>query len=100
MWREYEGFLVSKHAMQEQARLVKFLAQNSLSAPTQVFEECGVCGVQNTPIPWKWKFGQDLGLWVLSSQEHPLFSPLPPSVWILTAVSPTDTVSFSFCQDL
>ena len=32
--------------MQEQARLVKFLEQNSLSAPTQVFEECGV---QNTP---------------------------------------------------
>ena len=30
---------------QEQARLQKFCVQNSLSAPTQVFEECGVQGV-------------------------------------------------------
>ena len=27
-------------AMQEQARLPEFLVQNSLSAPTQVFQEC------------------------------------------------------------
>ena len=34
--------------VQEQARLLKFLRQNFLNAPTQVFEECDV---QNTPPP-------------------------------------------------
>ena len=29
-------------AMQEQARLLEFCVQNSLSAPTEVFEECGI----------------------------------------------------------
>ena len=47
--------LVSTHVvyerlciMQRQARLRKILIQNSLSVPTQVFEECGV---QSTPPP-------------------------------------------------
>ena len=54
-------FLVSTHvvcerltAMQQQARLPEFLVQNSLSAPTQVFQECW----SGVPPPWKWKFGQ------------------------------------------
>ena len=61
--------LVSTHmvcerlpAMQEQTRLVKFLVQNSLSAPTQVFEECGA--TYPPPPPPLPKFGQDLGLQV------------------------------------
>ena len=62
--------LVSTHvvcerisAMQEQARLPEFSVQNSLSAPTQVFEECGA---QSTPPPtptmkiWTWDFGFQL----------------------------------------
>ena len=81
--------------------------------------------VKNTPLPRKWKFGQDLGvsmggqeyqdlgLWVLSSQEYPAPNanlvrtwdfefwvvkntappPDPRSVWRLAAVSATDTVS-------
>ena len=34
--------------MQELARLGKFYVQNFLSAPTEVFEKCGV---QSTPLP-------------------------------------------------
>ena len=63
--------LVSTHvvcerisAMQEQARLPEFLVQNSLSAPTQVFEECGA---QSTPHPHNENL--DLGLWVSIGPE-------------------------------
>ena len=50
--------------MQEQARLVKFLEQNSLSAPTQVFEECGV---QNTPPNEKLDRTWDFEFWVVKN---------------------------------
>ena len=43
----------------------------------------------HSPLP-KWKFGQNLALWALSSQEYPH----PTSAWRLSTVSPTDTVSF------
>ena len=66
-------------------QLVEFLVQNSLSAPTQVFQECwsGVpllplkiknlsrswhfgceLAYSNTPPPRKWKCGQLLALWI------------------------------------
>ena len=66
--------LVSTHvvcerisAMQEQARLPEFLVQNSLSAPTQAFEECGVQSTLPLPPPPRnenlvrtWDFGFQL----------------------------------------
>ena len=80
-------------AMQEQTRLVKFLVQNSLSAPTQVFEECGATysppPFQNLVRTWDFrfefvlppspqqtqKFGQIEGLWILVGPEY---TPPPP----------------------
>ena len=51
-------------AMQEQARLPEFLVQNSLSAPTQVFQECW-SGLQPPPLENKklartWHMGFEL----------------------------------------
>ena len=52
------SYLVSTHvvcerlsAMQEQARLVKFLVQSSLNAPAQVFQECCIHNSQEYPPP-------------------------------------------------
>ena len=46
--------------MQYTFQLPEFLVQNSLSAPTQVFQECGL---EDSPSPsQKWKIGQDLAL--------------------------------------
>ena len=39
------------------------------------------------PTPWKLKFGQDLGLWVLTTPEYPL------RMWRLISVSPVGTIS-------
>ena len=60
--------------MQEQARLLEFLVQNSLSAPTQVFEECGVQSTPHLPTPMKtwpdWGLGQIEGLWIWVGPEY------------------------------
>ena len=45
-------------AMQQQARLPEILVPNSLSAPTQVFQECW----SGVSPGGKSKFGQDLAL--------------------------------------
>ena len=77
-------------AMQEQARLPEFLVQNSLSAPTQVFQECWSALPLTPPPPMKiwtdlgtldlswsglpplwWKFGQILALWILVGLDYP-----------------------------
>ena len=47
-------------AMQEQARLREFCAQNSLSAPTQVFVECGVRSTENENLARMRDFGFEL----------------------------------------
>ena len=55
---------------------------------------------KNTPCPpEKWKFDQDLGIWVLVAKNTPLPFPIilvrnmvGTGVWRRTAVSPTDTV--------
>ena len=64
----------------------EFLVKNSLSAPTQVFQECG-------PEP---RFGQDLVLWIWVGLEYPppFRTYLGAGVWRLITISPKDTVSF------
>ena len=78
--------------------LGKYFAQNSLSAPTQVFQECWF-GPSPPPLPPIWKFRQILALWIWVGLEYP--RPPPPEnenlgggVWRLIAVSLKDTVSF------
>ena len=96
--------------MQEQVRLSKFLvhfANNTnswLAKNTTPFQNEKLARswdfefwvAKNSPPPWKWKVGQKLGLWVLSSQEYPRPQHMVGmSVWRLTSVSPlTDIVSF------
>ena len=64
-------------------------AQNSLSAPTQVFQECWYEHPTLPPSsPRKMKSWADLGIWDLS------WSGVGAGVWRLIAVSPKDTVSF------
>ena len=81
-------------AMQKQARLPEFLVKNSLSAPTQVFQEYW-SGFP--PPPAKWKFGQILAVGIgvgLLEYPPPHQTYVGAGVWRPIAVSPKDTVSF------
>ena len=53
------------------------------------------------PPPWKWKFGQDLALWIWvgleSHKPPPQISYVGAGVWILITVSPMVTASFMIC---
>ena len=75
-------------------KLGKYFAQNSFSAPTQVFKECW-SGVppppsENGNLVRTWHFGFELGL----KYPPPPMTYVGAGVWRLIAVSPKDTVSF------
>ena len=79
--------------MYEKARLPEFVAQNSLSAPTQVFQECwsGLSPPpphENEKLDTSWHLGFELG-W---SIHPPTYA--GAGVWRLIAVFPKHTISF------
>ena len=53
--------------MQEQASLREFSVQNFLSAPTQVFEECGVWSTLPSPRNENCQRGWDFGFELVQS---------------------------------